>query len=294
MQRLSTSSSLVTFSLLPAASLRSLKCTSKALKAISESDWLLEVRRSCVVVVKPTTGKDLAKAAGRLVDGFLKPDSFPMDSVRLEWEKLEKGDKKSTSFDSPYYRFLQLRVGGIQGYPEPFEQDLYINGLDPKEDGPARKTRKAWWASVRSVLDGLPIPPNARILLLGDRRLGGRSAYSFVMAMVWTGSDYGVLKLHMDPTYLAGDMICAGGIKENIATSALSVLLERSAKVNSFHELAEEFETAADKMAEHQAWDDQWTYPPMEDDRFYQDVETLESHFSVTEKPDLGPWCFGQ
>ena len=164
MQRLSVSSSLETFSLLPAASRRSLRCTSKALKAISESERLLEARRSGLVVVKPKTGKDMAKAAGRLVEGFLKPDSFPMDSVRLEWKKLEKGDKKSMSFKSPYYKFLQLRVGGIQASPEPFEQDLYINGLDPKEAGSARK---AWWASVRSVLDGLPIPPKARVLLLG-------------------------------------------------------------------------------------------------------------------------------
>ena len=80
------------------------------------------------------------------------------------------------------------------------------------------------------------------------------------------------------------------------------LLLRLLAKVNSFNDLAEEFETAVEKMTEHQAWVDEWTYPPMagddsdEDqmDNFYQDEGTLESHFHVTEKPDLGPWCFGR
>jgi len=165
-QRLPALSLVEILACLPVASQPRMKSTSRVFKDIMESERCVQTRRSHpieVVVVKPKTGKGLAKVASRLVDAFMKSDSestLPLvESIRVEWEKAE------------FYKFLQLRVGGEQAPPRPFEQDLYINGLDPKGAG---RLRKAWWASVRSVLDGLPIPLSARVLLLGERRLGGR------------------------------------------------------------------------------------------------------------------------
>lgn len=170
-QRLPALSLVEILACLPVASQPRMKSTSRVFKDIMESERCVQTRRSHpieVVVVKPKTGKGLAKVASRLVDAFMKSDSestLPLvESIRVEWEKAEAGDKKSMSFDKPFYKFLQLRVGGEQAPPRPFEQDLYINGLDPKGAG---RLRKAWWASVRSVLDGLPIPRSARFLVVG-------------------------------------------------------------------------------------------------------------------------------
>ena len=177
-QRLPALSLVEILACLPVASQPQMRSTSRVFKDIMESERFVQTRRSHpieVVVVKPKTGKGLAKVASRLVDAFMKSDSesnLPLvESIRVEWEKAEAGDKKSMSFDKPFYKFLQLRVGGEQAPPRPFEHDLCIKGWDPKGAG---HLRKAWWASVRSVLDGLPIPPSARVLLLGERRLGGQ------------------------------------------------------------------------------------------------------------------------
>lgn len=292
-QRLPALSLVEILACLPVASQPRMKSTSRVFKDIMESERCVQTRRSHpieVVVVKPKTGKGLAKVASRLVDAFMKSDSestLPLvESIRVEWEKAE------------FYKFLQLRVGGEQAPPRPFEQDLYINGLDPKGAG---RLRKAWWASVRSVLDGLPIPLSARVLLLGERRLGGRSSYSWAMALVWTGQDYGVLKCHLDAAYLDCTMICSGGIKEQYVKAALGVLLRKSQRMKTFNEFAEAFESALNDMMEHKKWEEDWSYPPMgegdddEDDldTFYEE-ETMESYFQAFEKPDLGTWCFGK
>lgn len=289
---------------LPVASQPQMKSTSRVFKDIMESERFVQIRRSHpieVVVVKPKTGKNLVTVASRLVDAFMKSDSestLPLvESIRVEWAKAEVGDKKSMSFDNPFYKFLQLRVGGEQA-PPPFEHDLCINGLDPKGAG---RLRKAWWASVRSVLDGLPIPRCARVLLLGERRLGGRSSYSLAMALVWTGQDYGVLKCHLDPAYLDCTVTCGGGIKEQYVKAALGVFLRKSQKMKTFNAFAEAFESALNDMMEHKNWEEDWSYPPMgesdddEDnlDTFYEE-EAMESYFQAFDKPDLGTWCFGK
>ncbi|CAK9014494.1 unnamed protein product [Durusdinium trenchii] len=297
-QKLPAGSLVEILSHLPVTSQPPMRSTSQAFKGIMTSPLFRQVRPKEVLVVKPKTAKKMVNVASNLINGFMTPDSLPVvDSIRLEWEKTEVGDKKSMSFKNPFYKFLQLRVGGQQANAEPFEEELYLNGLDPKGAEPA--LRKAWWASVRSVLDGLPIPESARILLLGDRRLGGRNAYSLVMALVWTGSDYGVLKCNLDPAYLDCNMHCSGGIKENTVTAALGVLLKRAHKINTFKTFAAAFETALNKMIDDHAWGDEWVYPPLdgepdEDPDVYFDEDTMDGYFKTFDQPDLGSWCFGR
>ena len=184
---------------------------SRAFRTIWTSEAFLEARRAFGIQLqlsRPRNSKDLLLTARRVVQRF-RCRNWP-GSVRVEFRQLEEGEKPSMSFKDPYFKFLQLRDGGVQIPAEPMEEDLYLNGLDPVGGGPVRT---AWWAAVRSVLDGTVIPSDARILLLGDRRMGGRSAYSFVLALVWTGKDYGVVKCHLDPTYLSCSMVACGGIQ---------------------------------------------------------------------------------
>ena len=278
---------------LPMDSQKPMKSTSKGFKEMqSDSHQIRKSYPKELLVVKPQSGEAMAKLSGRLINAFMDPASMPIDSsIRLELEEIETGDKRSMSFEKPYYKFMQLRMGGKQTSTEDFE-DIHFNGLDPKEAG---VLRKAWWAAVRSVLDGLPIPDSARILLLGVRRFGGRSAFSYVMALVWTGKDYGVLKCHMDPTYLDCNMVCSGGVKEEVVTKALNGLKE--SKTKSFNDFAEAFETAVNEIMDSQEWEDQWSYPPMDvedTDAYYQNEDILESYFHAFEQPDLGSWCFGK
>ena len=133
----------------------------------------------------------------------------------------------------------------------------------------------------------------------GERRLGGRSAYSLAMALVWTGKDYGVLKCHLDPAYLDCSIVCGGGIKERAVRAALEKL-EKS-KASSFKAFLAAFETALDRMMKCRSWADEWSYPPLEDeededriDDYYQDEEILESYFRALDEPDLGSWRFGK
>ena len=67
-------------------------------------------------------------------------------------------------------------------------------------------------------------------------KLAGRSSYSWAMALVWTGQDYGVLKCHLDAAYLDCTMICSGGIKEQYVKAALGVLLRKSHRMKTFNE----------------------------------------------------------
>eukprot|EP00438_Fugacium_kawagutii_P024528 Skav231379 [mRNA] locus=scaffold1586:834683:835594:- [translate_table: standard] len=300
---------------MPVASHLYLKATCKNFKGLMESDCFVQGRKSCglqVLVLMLKSGKMMAKLGCKLLNAFLHPESLPvMDSIRIESEELEKGDRPSMSFEKPYYRFLQLRVGGVQVPGQSMGADLYVNGLDPVEAGPLRK---AWWA-VRSVIDGLAIPPDARILLIGDRRLGSRSGYSGLLALVSTGNDFGVLKCHLDPASLDCCMVCGGGIQKETVKQALRALisgrLERhgrfearrkpSSKIDSFLQFIFAFEVAINKMLDSARWNDQWSYFSRDafdgysnPDQFFQDESKLQSYLSVRERPDLGPWCFGQ
>ena len=261
---------------------------SRAFRTIWTSEAFLEARRAFGIelqLLRPRNSKDLLLTARRVVQRF-RCRNWP-GSVRVEFRLLEEGEKPSMSFKDPYFKFLQLRDGGVQIPAEPMEEDLYLNGLDPVGGGPVRT---AWWAAVRSVLDGTAIPSDARILLLGDRRMGGRSAYSFVLALVWTGKDYGVVKCHLDPTYLSCSMVACGGIQAGPASAALEKL-EKSNGMKSFKDFAGKFEDAINTMTKGATWTDQWSYPTSDDDDDEFDDQKLEEIFRVLEAPDcLGPW----
>jgi len=260
---------------------------SRTFHAIWTSEAFLRARRALLHLLRPNS-KDLLLATRRLVQRFRR-GKCP-GSVRVEFRELEEGDKPSMSFDDPYFRFLQLRDGGVQIPAEPMEEDLYLNGLDPVGGGPVRN---AWWAAVRSVLDGTAIPSDARILLLGDRRMGGRSAYSLIMALVWTGKDYGVLKCHLDPAYLDCAMVAWWGIQAGPVDAALDKL-EKSEGMKSFNDFEGEFEDAINTMTKGATWTDEWSYPNElddDDDDGEFDEEKAEGTFQVFEAPDcLGPW----
>ena len=265
---------------------------SRTFHKIWTSDAFLQARRAFGTELKrltPDNSKDLLLAMRRLVQRFRRGKCA--GSVRVEFRQLEEGDKPSMSFDDPYFRFLQLRDGGVQIPAEPMEEELYLNGLDPVGGG---AVRNAWWAAVRSVLDGTAIPSDAQILLLGDRRMGGRSAYSLIMGLVWTGKDYGVLKCHLDPAYLDCNMEACGGIQAGPVAAALEKLEESDMK--SFNDFAGEFEDAINTVTEVATWTDEWSYPILPDDSDDDeldefDEEKVEKIFQVKEAPDcLGPW----
>ena len=265
---------------------------SRTFHAIWTSEAFLQARRAFgteLQLLRPRNSKDLLLAMRRVVQRF-RCRTCP-GSVRVEFRHREKGEKPSMSFDDPYFRFLQLRDGGVQIPAEPMEEDLYLNGLDPVGGGPVRT---AWWAVVRSVLDGTAIPSNARILLLGDRRMGGRSAYSLIMALVWTGKDYGIVKCHLDPAYLDCTMEAWGGIQAQPVAAALEKL-EKSKGMKSFKDFAGKLEDAINTMTKGATWTDEWSYPTLGDDSDDEpdefDEEKAEKIFQVFEAPDsLGPW----
>ena len=153
-QRLPFLASVEILSVLPASSLRNVRSTSKTVRAMMESTVFQEavrLRPKELVVVRAGTGKKMVQQARNLINAFMTP-SCPMQSVRLELEKLEEGDKKSMSFESPYYKFLQLREGGEQAHAVPFEHDLQLNGpLVPSSllEGPCRDPSSVvhglWW-----------------------------------------------------------------------------------------------------------------------------------------------------
>ena len=168
--RLSTEALVEIFSYLPCSKDDTVKSTSKKVKDAMESAKM--AWDSCEqLILKPKTVGKVMTLVSSVLEAFLKPEKMPrVSSVRVESEMLEEGDKKSASCDNPYYRFLHLRVGQHEGQ-EAMSEGLYLNGLDPKNH---QRIRKAWWSSVRAVWDGLDIPKGVKILLLGDRRHGGR------------------------------------------------------------------------------------------------------------------------
>lgn len=155
------------------------------------------------------------------------------------------------------------------------------------------------------MIDGLPIPPAARVLLKWDRYLGD-TACCLVMALISTGSEYGVLKCYLHDS-VDCCMVCGGGIKENLVKQELRSLVKcKSGKVNTFEEFLSAFEVAINGMMDSASWSDEWTYPPtgiVEDeesdesgidfDDFYEE-DMLEFYFHVLDQPDdVGPWYFG-
>ena len=114
-----------------------------------------------------------------------------------------------------------------------------------------------------------------------------RSAYSWVMAVVWTGRDYGVLRCHLDPTYMDCDMTCGGGIAQSAGT-VLETLLQESQGMKSFTAFMAEFDDATQEMLSKAQWTDHWSW----DDEDASD-EQLEAVFNASEVPGLGEWCFG-
>eukprot|EP00438_Fugacium_kawagutii_P009223 Skav224568 [mRNA] locus=scaffold4295:192200:193015:- [translate_table: standard] len=269
-----------------------------------ESECFLQIRRSFgmqILVFKPETDEALTNLGLKLVEAFLQPKSAPVsDSIRVVSDLGTRATSWDANLDSAFYScFLQLRVGGAQAPAAPMG-DLFMNGLDPVGGG---AIRRAWWAGVRSVIDGLPIPPDARVLLIGDRYLGD-SAGCLVMALISTGNDYGVLKCYLRDS-MDCCMVCGGGIKEKLVKQELGSLIKCKSRnmVNIFEEFLLAFEVSINGMMNSASWSDEWTYPPtsiMEDDRsdidfddFYEE-DMLESYFHVLDQPDdVGPWCFG-
>ena len=150
--------------------------------------------------MKPQSGEAMTKLGSRLINGFLDPASMPVDA------SIRAGEDR----DRVHREALQIHAAaGGKTNPKDFEDISNFHfGLGPKEAG---ILRKAWW--VASVLDGLPMTRHE----------------SYIMALVRTGKDYGVLKCHMEATYFACSTDC----------SARSVM-------------------------DSQEWGDQWTYPAMD------------------------------
>lgn len=296
------------FSLVPVATHLDLKATCKNLRDLMGSECFLQIRRSGhgmqILVLKPETDEALANLGVKLVEAFLQPKSAPVsDSIRIVSENLDTRATSWDALDSAFCScFLQLRVGGAQAPAEPMG-DLLMNGLDPVGGG---AIRRAWWAGVRSVIDGLPIPPEARVLLTGDRYLGD-TACCLVMALISTGSDYGVLKCYLHDS-MDCCMVCGGGIKEKLVKQELGSLVKCKSwnMVNTFEEFLSTFEVAINGMMDSAEWSDEWTYPPtsiMEDDEsdesdidfddFFEEG-MLEFYFHVLDQPDdVGPCWFG-
>ena len=243
--------------------------------------------------VRPLQGAVLAKHILALLKEFLDPTPG-FESLRFESTKLESGDKPSHSFEKPYYRFVQLRVGGTQVPQKPMNRELYLDGLDPKGSTP--RLRDAWWAVARSIFDGTPVPPSVRILMLGVRRHGGRSAYALNLALVWTGSEGGFVQCSMDPTYLdCGVRVCGGLSKEKLE-AALKGL--QASSHQTFDDCFDAFSEAADELGKVAGWQEEWQYQfddsddDGEEDNQNGDEDRMQSTFAAPCAKDR-TWCFG-
>eukprot|EP00438_Fugacium_kawagutii_P004316 Skav229424 [mRNA] locus=scaffold2297:255178:256128:+ [translate_table: standard] len=298
-------------SFVPVTSHWCLRTTCKDIRSIMGSECFARARQSLgmqVLVLRLESREMLAKFGYELVEGFLHPELLPViDSIRIEPEFFEW--KPWSSFcghlEEGLYRFLQLRVGGVQVPAQQMHYLFPVDRLDPVEAGPLRR---AWWDGVRSVINGLAIPPDARILLLGKaeqeffRNMHCERSVrddNVIMALVSTGNDFGVLKFVLERfPKMVCSMVCGGGIQEETVKQALRSLIsgrlprrgrfearrKPSSKIDSFSKLIDAFEVAVDKMLDSAQWNAEWNNDGC--DRF-------DSRFSVHERPDLGPWCFG-
>lgn len=268
--------------------LKQLLISSAFYKVRMDSGWGPEIRISRVA-----SSKYMIDRALHLVEMFLHQQAC--ESARIELEALEDGDKPSASHDAPYFKYAQFRAGGAQVPAEPMQQDLYLDLLDPK-DG-SERLREAWWAVARSIFDGTPVPASVRILALGARRHGGRSAYSQIRALVWTGSQCGYLICSMDPAYMDVSMSIHGGLSEEWMRTSLTSFLGNAKRDGTFNELLHDFPCMLESPElGSSTWSDVWEFDQdMNEDGIDEEAQEgyLDTIFGVEKRADQKSWSFG-
>ena len=222
----------------------------------------------------------IVRGALHLLTAFMEP--LPgIENVCFERDGVHQGER--------FYHFVQLRVGGPQVPPSPFNRHLYLDRVDPI--GASRRLRDAYWAVVRSVFDGSPIPLAARIFILGkkeeaDQEDGNSSAMA--LAVVWTGSEGGVVKTAYDSSWPDCGISACGGVSKNDMQSALASLQQLApGKRPSFTALLEAFEKSLNAMEEGAGWQEEWDYDESEWHREYH--ESGEESGEISDEEDVEP-----
>ena len=231
------------------------------------------------VCICHSSSSGVFKGALRLLKAFLEPRPG-IENIRFETEGVHKGEK--------VYKFAQLRVGGPQVPPGPMGRKLRLERVDPR--GASRCLRDAYWAVMRSVYDGSPIPPAARILVIGNREEASDGQSSMALAVVWTGSEGGVVKSSYASEWPDCSITACGGVPErDMRTALASILQPAMKKLRSFGELLHAFEDGLNSMEESSSWQDEWDYDIYGDGEDDRQDESGEESAEMSEEDSIDP-----